>query len=128
VALLPHDGEWHPVKPILEACAAAQIDERTAQRAKDRLRIAHTRANTFPAASLWRWPSTDTHTTSASDVASVGSVGSTNGRNPLLSGSPDTHDTHDSENTCRERVASDADAELARIVGKFPDLNLEAAA
>jgi hypothetical protein len=127
-ALLPRDGEWHPVKPILEACAAEQIDERTAQRAKDRLRIAHTRSGTFPAASLWRWPSPDAHTTSASTVGSVGSVASANGRNPLQTGSPDTHDTHDSENTCRERVASDADDELARIVAKFPDLNLEAAA
>src|ERR1019366_9030919 len=35
--LLPHDGEWHPAKPIGDACAAAEIDERTAKRAKARL-------------------------------------------------------------------------------------------
>lgn len=55
-ALLPHDAKWHPAKPIIEACAENNIDERTAQRAKVKLGVQHRRTKTFPAAVEWRWP------------------------------------------------------------------------
>jgi hypothetical protein len=103
-ALLPADGDWHSAKPIFEACAGEQIDERTVQRAKQRLRLAHRRASTFHAPVEWRWPTTDdTHTSYVNGVGSVGSVGS--GKSARR-GTHDTHDTHDSKNIRRECVAS----------------------
>ena len=108
-ALLPRDGEWHSAKPIQEACAENQLDQRTAQRAKNRLGIEHRRTGTFPAAVEWRWPTRDTHTTSVLAVASVASVASGDGRNPLRGSSDDTHDTHDSPDTSRQCVATAPD-------------------
>jgi hypothetical protein len=70
-ALLPRDGAWHPAKPIIEACAEQQIDQRTAQRAKARLRVEHHRTQTFPAAVEWRWPTGDAHTTSPDRAVSA---------------------------------------------------------
>ncbi|MEA2201882.1 MAG: hypothetical protein QOI89_2478 [Solirubrobacteraceae bacterium] len=120
-ALLPDDGEWHPAKPIFEACASEQIDERTVQRAKQRLRLAHRRASTFQAPVEWRRDAThDTHTTCVNGVGSVASVGS--GESPRR-GTHDTHDRDDSKNTRRECVASSenglgdrTDAELQALV------------
>jgi hypothetical protein len=57
-ALLPHDSEWHPAKRLIEACAENGIDDRTAKRAKARLKIEHRRTDTFPATVQWRWPTT----------------------------------------------------------------------
>jgi hypothetical protein len=108
-ALLPRDGNWHPAKPIKAACAAEQLDERTAQRAKDRLHLEHKRADEFPAPTLWRWPSPDTHTTPSTAVASVATVASANGHAAPLTTTHDTHDTHDSANDSRECVASGTD-------------------
>jgi hypothetical protein len=123
--LLPRDGNWHPARPIKDACAADDIDERTAQRAKDRLGIEHKRAEAFPAPTLWRWPSHDAHTTSGSGVSSVASV-ATGGA--AYSATHDTDDTHDGADASRNcDASSDADpleAELARIIAKFPDLGL----
>ena len=114
-ALLPRDGAWHLAKPIEEACAATDIDRRTAQRAKVRLHVEHRRTQTFPAAVEWRWPSTqDTVTSTAIAVASVASVASGNGRNPLRSSSGDTHDTHDSQDKRRECVATASTLERER--------------
>jgi hypothetical protein len=52
--LLPRDDEWHPPKPIYEARAVEEIDERTAKRAKARLEVEHRRTQTFPATVEWR--------------------------------------------------------------------------
>lgn len=117
-ALLPRDGKWHPANTIQEACGENGIDQRTAQRGKDRLRLEHRRTPTFPGYVEWRWPPTDDAlTTTADAVASVASVASANGQNPLLSGSDDTHDTDDNANECRQCVVSAesprADAETA---------------
>lgn len=120
-ALLPTDGQWHPAKPIHEACAGEQLDERTVQRAKQRLRLDHRRTTSFPAAIEWRWPTThDTDTTHLNDVGSVATVGTVESPN---SGSPDTHDTDDTESTRRECVASGenghndrTDAELQALI------------
>jgi hypothetical protein len=107
-ALLPEDDEWHPAKPIFEACAGEDLDDRTVQRAKQRLRLDHRRASTFHAPVEWRWPSShDTVTTSANGVASVASVASAD----ALITTDDTHDTDDSANTCRE-----SDATALRVV------------
>ena len=109
-ALLPRDGHWHPAKPIEEACSENEIDRRTAQRAKSRLRIDHRRTQTFPAAVEWRWPTEDavasTVASSVLSVASVASVASGNGRNPFRGSSGDTHDRHDSEDKRRECVST----------------------
>jgi hypothetical protein len=103
-ALLPKDGDWHPAKPIFEACAGEEIDERTAQRAKQRLRLDHHRASTFQAATEWRWPTThDTHPSYLNGVGTVGSVGSA--ETPRVT-THDTHDTHDVKSICRECVGS----------------------
>jgi hypothetical protein len=118
-ALLRRDGGWQSAKPIQEACAESGVDERTAQRAKNRLRVEHRRTSTFPAAVEWRWPTEDTHASSDFGVGSVGSVGSGEGRDPLRGSSPDTHDTHDSPNGCRESVATGSgwtDDELQALV------------
>ena len=102
-ALLPRDGGWHPAKPIEEACSENGVDQRTAQRAKVRLRIEHRRTQSFPAAVEWRWPATDDALTSSNiTVASVVSVATENTPNPLQSSSDDTHDRHDSENERRQ--------------------------
>jgi hypothetical protein len=104
-ALLPRDGAWHEVKAIKDACAADDLDERTVQRAKVRLHLEHHRTTTFPAATEWRWPSTDdTVTSSVLAVASVGTVATANTEKPPLSSSDDTHDSHDSENKRRDCV------------------------
>jgi hypothetical protein len=98
--LLPHDGEWHPAKPIYDACATEEIDERTAKRAKARLEVEHRRTQTFPATVEWRWPPTpDTHRTPVHAVSTVPTVPSANGHKPPLSSSEDTQDRQDHENT-----------------------------
>ncbi len=94
-ALLPRDGNWHPAKPIKEACEADGVDDRTAKRAKERLGVEHRRTTTFPAATEWRWPLTqDAHGTSVSNVPTVPSVPSAI---PLDSASWDRQDTRDSQ-------------------------------
>jgi len=109
-ALLPRDGNWHPAKPILAACAENGFDERTAQRAKNRKpQIEHHRTTTFPSVVEWRWPSQDTHPTHAGTVGTVGTVGTTNSPKPLRSSSPDTPDTPDSQDKRRD---CDGTAEL----------------
>lgn len=96
-ALLPRDGNWHPAKPIKEACDENGLDDRTAKRGKERLGIEHRRTTTFPAATEWRWPtSQDALRTHASAVPSVPSVPSAI---PLDSASWDRQDTQDSQNT-----------------------------
>jgi hypothetical protein len=127
-ALLPRDGEWHPAKPIFEACAEQQIDERTAQRAKARLRVEHRRTGTFPAAVEWRQPDTqDIATTSAGAVATVATVASANGRDPLRGSSDDTRDTQDNENTRGDCVFSGYEAELGHTFADLADAELLAA-
>jgi hypothetical protein len=107
-ALLPHDGQWHPAKPIYDACAAEEIPERTIKRAKQRLELDHRRASTFPASTEWRWPTTEaTHRTPAESVPTVPSVPSANGRDPLRGSSEDTRDTQDSENKRPQWVPTD---------------------
>jgi hypothetical protein len=118
--LLPHDGDWHPAKPILEACIRNDINERTAQRAKVKLGLVHTREKAFQAPVLWRWPDAedapddtihDVHPSCISTVASVASVASTNGQKPLRKSSDDIPDTDDSDNTRRQCVLSGGIAE-----------------
>ena len=107
-SLLPRDGQWHPSKRLIEACAENGIDERTAQRAKTKLRVEHRRTTTFPSFVEWRWPFTpDTSPARTNSVATVGTVASGNPRKPSRGGSDDTPDTHDSENTSRDCVATD---------------------
>jgi hypothetical protein len=130
-ALLPKDGQWHPAKPTYEACAGEQIDERTVQRAKQRLRIEHRRASTFHAPAEWRWPSTpDTDPTYVNGVGSVGSVGS--GETPWIT-THDTQDTHDSDSARRHCVATvenghgdRTDAELQALIDSETALHAEA--
>ena len=98
-ARLPHDGDWHPARPILDELEQAGVDERTAQRAKTRLRIEHRRAPAFPSPAEWRWATDDTHTSCVDSVVSVGSDGTDESTH-------DTRDTHDSENARRECVGS----------------------
>jgi hypothetical protein len=105
-AHLPRDGQWHPAKPIYEACAGEQVDQRTVKRAKQRLGVEHRRAQTFPASTDWRWPARDTHGSSARSVPTVLTVPSANGRNPSRGSSEDTQDTQDSKDASRECVAS----------------------
>jgi hypothetical protein len=106
-ALLPRDGAWHPAKPIQEACAAHEIDQRTAQRGKVRLKIEHRWTKTFPADVLWRWPATDdTATSSVLAVAPVVAVAPEEAEKPLLSSSDDTHDSDDSQNKRRPCVVT----------------------
>jgi hypothetical protein len=105
-ALLPRDGAWHPAKPILEACAGESFDERTAQRAKNRLNIEHHRTRSFPATVEWRWATADALTTPVDAVGTVGTVGTANGRNPLRGSSDDTHDTDDTANERRDCVGT----------------------
>lgn len=98
-ALLPRDGNWHPAKPIYEACAAEQINERTVKRAKQRLSIEHRRSQAFPSPVEWCWPTTqDPHRSPAETVPTVPTVPSANGRKPLRGSSEDTQDTQDTEN------------------------------
>lgn len=100
-ALLPHDGAWHPAKPIHEACAESEINLRTAQRAAARLQLEHRRSHTFPAFVEWRWPTDDALTSPAEAVATVATVATAE---PLArSSSDDTHDTHDDANKRRHR-------------------------
>jgi hypothetical protein len=89
-ALLPPDGQWHEAKPIRAACEAEGLDDRTVKRAKARLNLEHRRTSEFQAGTEWRWPTQDTHGSSASDVLTIPTV---------LSSSKDTQDTQDSENT-----------------------------
>jgi AAA domain len=130
-ALLPKGGDWHPAKPIFEACAGEEIDERTANRAKQRLRLEHRRASTFHAPVEWRWPITpDTDQTYLNGVRSVGSVRS--GESPN-SGTLDTQDTPDVESTRRECVRTGenghsgrTDAELEQRIHDIAALPTEA--
>jgi hypothetical protein len=120
-ALLPKDGEWHPAKPIYEACSGEEIDERTVKRAKQRLRLEHRRTTTFPATIEWCWPTTgDTVRTHANDVPSVPAVPTVQG---LRVSSEDTQDREDSESTRPHCVPSGengnagwSDAELQALV------------
>jgi AAA domain len=127
-ALLPRDGEWHPAKAIREACAENEIDERTAQRAKNRLRIEHRRTSTFPAAVEWRWPSAAADATSAESLASVGTVASANGRDPLRGSSDDTPDTPDGATTSRQWVGTAAELADDELLAIFPGSTFEAGA
>ena len=68
-ALLPRDAQWHPAKPIKDACDTDGIDEVTVKRAKVRLGIEHRRAAEFHAGTEWRWP--DTQNTLSSSAMSV---------------------------------------------------------
>jgi hypothetical protein len=116
-ALLPRDDQWHPTKPIFEACKGEEIGKRTVQRAKALLGVEHRRAQTFPASSEWRWPHTpDTHTTSAESVASVAS----DAPNPALSSSDDTHDTDDSNRASRQCVAAAGNGSGNSSGGRLP--------
>jgi hypothetical protein len=105
-ALLPHDGEWHPARPILEACEAEDLDKRTAQRAKARLKIEHRRSG-YQGAVEWRW-SLIGATVASSDlaVANVATVATEIEQIPLRSSSDDKYDTHDSAKECRQSVTS----------------------
>jgi len=101
-ALLPRDGAWHPAKPIHEACATEGIEERTVQRAAERLAVERRRGREFPAPMQWRWaPTPDSPRGGVGTVVCVGSVGSAS--TPRSADSPDSPDT---ENACRERVGS----------------------
>jgi hypothetical protein len=118
--LLPRDGTWHPAKPILAAGADDGLDERTMQRAKERLGVLYRRASTFLAAIEWCWPTTDD-----AQRSTGGSVGGGNRPTPAQILTRDTHDIGDSENERRERVGSadpDLHAEIDRIAEKFPEL------
>jgi len=116
-SLLARDGDWHPAKPIYDACAGEEIDDRTVKRAKQRLGIEHRRARTFKAPTEWRWPTQDTHGTSAESVPTVPSVPSANSPNPSRGSTEDTRDTQDSENECPQCVPSSPEAELDRSCG-----------
>lgn len=98
-ALLPRDGDWHPAKPIFEACAEENIGERTVKRAKERLDVEHRRTTTFPAAVEWRWLTQDTVRTRDQAVPSVPSVPTANGHDPSRCSSEDTQDSQDSPDT-----------------------------
>ena len=99
-ALIPKDQEWHLAAVVYEAAAADDIDKRTVQRAKSRLKLEQRRASTFQAPSEWRWPVLATpHTTPDFSVASVASVAS--GDSLSL-----THTTHTTQKTLRTRVVS----------------------
>ena len=99
-ALLPRDGEWHPAKPIYEACAGEDLDDRTVKRAKVRLGLLHRRTSTFPATVEWCWPTTGpTHQTSLNSVPTVSSVPTVN---RALTNSGDTQDRQDTESTYPE--------------------------
>jgi len=101
--LLPHDEDWHPVKDIYTAAAGEGIDDRTMQRAKQRLGVLHRRTPTFPAAFEWSWPTTadasqDTSGPSVFTDATVVTVATGNSPNTTVIPSDDTDDTDDSEN------------------------------
>lgn len=135
-ALLPHDGAWHAVKPIYDACAGEEIDDRTIKRAKQRLRVEHRRTQTFPASSEWRWPiAEDTVGPSENTGPSVPTVptakspslcsGDTQDRQERLNASPQCVPTSENgrngsqSDSLRAVVDPDAEAELARIGAKF---------
>ncbi len=107
-ALLPRDGGWHPAKAIYEACAEEGIEERTVQRAAERLAVERRRGREFPAPMEWRWaPTPDSPRGGVESVVCVGSVGSA--RTPRSGDSPDSPD---SENARRERVGSAVNARM----------------
>jgi hypothetical protein len=112
-ALLPKDGLWHETKSIYAACEGEKLDERTVQRAKQRLRIDHRRTKTFQATTEWRWRTADAAPTCVNGVASVGTVATAIALDGPNSGSDDTHDSNDTENTRRERVLTGEDGRLA---------------
>ena len=97
-ALIPADGEWHAAKPVYEAGAREQINERAVQRAAKRLGLERRREREFQGAVEWRWP------TDPTPDKSGGSDGSANHTRDTQ----DTRDTPDAERACRtvERVAS----------------------
>ncbi|HEY5193596.1 MAG TPA: AAA family ATPase [Solirubrobacteraceae bacterium] len=118
-ALLSRDGAWHPATPIHAACAAKQIDERTVQRAKARLKLEHRRARTFPASTEWRWP-TDDDTPPTPDVAVAGVASG----KPHAVSSDDTHDTEDSANEGRDRGATEVispQTDASTVVAATPE-------
>jgi hypothetical protein len=53
---LPRDGQWHPSRPLIEACEKEKINERTAKRARVKLGLEYQRTETMPASVNWRWP------------------------------------------------------------------------
>jgi hypothetical protein len=123
-ALLPHDGAWHPAKPIKDACSDEGIEERTAKRAKARLGLEHRRTETFPASTEWRWPAAqDTVGTSAPAVPTVPTVPSANGRNPLRGSSWDTQDTQDSQNKRPDWVPTAENAAKSAVRDEMAELD-----
>ena len=52
--LLPRDGKWHSCEPIYEACRAAELNDRTINRAKLDLGLQHRRVGSPPVVE-WRW-------------------------------------------------------------------------
>jgi hypothetical protein len=131
-ALLPRDREWHPAKPIYEACAQDDIDERTVKRGKARLHVEHRRTKTFPAVTEWRWPITEQTARTAVGpralaVPTVPTVPTGNSRKPLRGTSEDTQDGEDTQTIgphCGPTVAELSDDDLLAI---FPGSVLEAA-
>ena len=112
-ALIPADGGGHAAKPVYEAGAREQINERAIQRAAKRLGLQRRRAREFQAAAEWRWPTDPTRDGSEETDASVGSVRSASHTRDTR----DTHDTPDATRACRASVtnalsgsAPDADA------------------
>ena len=55
--MIPADGEWHAAKPVYEAGAREQINERAVQRAAKRLKLERRREREFQGAVEWRWSS-----------------------------------------------------------------------
>lgn len=103
-ALIPADGEWHAAKPVYEAGAREQINERAVQRAAKRLGLERRREREFQGAVEWRWPTDPTPDKSGGSDGTVGSDGSANHTRDTQ----DTRDTPDAKRACRtvERVAS----------------------
>lgn len=57
---LQKDRGWQPARPIIDAAAAAGINERTVQRAVVDLGLERRRAGEFHSPMLWRWPAAAT--------------------------------------------------------------------
>jgi hypothetical protein len=110
-ALLPRDRAWHLAKPIFEAAGADGIEDRTVQRAKQRLGIEHRRSAAFQAPVEWRWPTRDALRTPVHTVATVATE---------VVCTHDTHDTNDAPRERRECVGTEsADLEWKRLEEKF---------
>lgn len=102
-ALLPKDGEWHPAKPLKEACADEGIEDHLVKRAKERLGIEHRRTSTFPAVTEWRWPASQNPVSTSSDtVPTAPTVPTVNPPKPLREGSWNTQDSKNSQRGCTD--------------------------